>query len=99
MGDYTEPIRTNLGWQIFKLLDKKPILSYEEMAEYLRQKVLTDAERSAIIKASFMKRVRQENKVLLNEDNKKVAIERFAQDRVGDEAYLNFPLFSIVLIF
>ena len=95
LGDYTEPIRTNLGWQIFKLLDKKPILSYEEMAEYLRQKVLTDSERSAIIKASFMKRVRQENKVLVNEANKKVALERFAQDRVGDEAYLNFPLFSI----
>ena len=90
LGDFTEPIRTNLGWQIFKLLDKKPLLSYEEMAEYLKQKVLTDADRSAIIKSSFMKRVRQENKVLLNEANKKIALERFAQDRVGDEVYLNF---------
>jgi peptidyl-prolyl cis-trans isomerase SurA len=95
LGDFTEPIRTNLGWQIFKLLDKKPLLSYEEMAEYLRQKVLTDSERSAIIKSSFMKRVRQENKVTINEANKKIAIERFAQDRVGDEPYLNLPLFSI----
>ena len=95
LGDFTEPIRTNLGWQIFKLLDKKPLLSYEEMAEYLKQKVLTDADRSAIIKSSFMKRVRQENKVLLNEANKKIALERFAQDRVGDEVYLNLPLFSI----
>ena len=95
LGDYTEPIRTNLGWQIFKLLDKKPLLSYEEMAEFLRQKVLTDAERSAMIKSSFMKRVRLENKVIINEANKKVALERFAQDRVGDEVYLNLPLFSI----
>jgi len=94
LGDYTQPIRTNLGWQIFKLLDKKPLLSYEEMAEFLRQKVLTDSERSALIKSSFMKRVRLENKVVINEANKKIALERFAQDRVGDEAYLNLPLFS-----
>lgn len=95
LGDYTEPIRTNLGWQIFKLLDKKPLLGYEEMAEYLRQKVLTDPERSALIKASFMKRVRHENNVLIQETNKKIAIERFSQDRIGDESYLNLPLFSI----
>jgi len=95
LGDYTEPIRTNLGWQIFKLLDKKPLLTFEEMAEYLRQKVLTDADRTAMIKSSFMKRVRQENKVSINEANKKIALERFAQDRVGDEVYLNLPLFSI----
>jgi len=94
LGDYTQPIRTNLGWQIFKLLDKKPLLSYEEMAEFLRQKVLTDSERSALIKSSFMKRVRLENKVVINEANKKIALERFAQDRVGDETYLNLPLFS-----
>jgi peptidyl-prolyl cis-trans isomerase SurA len=95
LGDVTEPIRTNLGWQIFKLLDKKPLLSYEEMAEYLRQKVLTDAERSAIIRQSFMKRVRVENKVTIDEANRKIAIERYAQDRIGDEAYLQLPLFSI----
>lgn len=95
LGDYTEPIRTNLGWQIFKLLDKKPLLSFEEMAEYLRQKVLTDPERSALIKSSFMKRVRQENRVLIYDSNIKIALERFAQDRVGDEPYLNLPLFFV----
>jgi peptidyl-prolyl cis-trans isomerase SurA len=95
LGDVTEPIRTNLGWQIFKLLDKKPLLSYEEMAEYLRQKVLTDGERSAIIRQSFMKRVRMENNVKVDEVNRKIAIERYAQDRIGDETYLQLPLFSI----
>ncbi len=95
LGDVTEPIRTNLGWQIFKLLDKKPLLSYEEMAEYLRQKVLTDGERSAIIRQSFMKRVRMENNVMVDEVNRKIAIERYAQDRIGDEPYLQLPLFSI----
>ena len=95
LGDFSDPIRTNLGWQIFKLLDKKPLLSYEEMAEYLRQKVLSDPERGVIIRSSFMRRVRSENKVLIQEDNKKTALERYAQDRVGDELYLNLPIFSI----
>ena len=95
LGDYTEPIRTNLGWQIFKLLDKKPLLSYDEMAEYLRQKVVTDPERSALIRASFMKRVKAENKVVVLEAAEKIAVERFAQDRIGDEYYLKMPLVQI----
>jgi peptidyl-prolyl cis-trans isomerase SurA len=95
LGDYTEPIRTNLGWQIFKLLDKKPLLSYEEMAEYLRQKVVTDPERSMLIRTSFMKRVKSENKVVVLEAAAKIAIERFAQDRIGDEYYLKMPLLQV----
>lgn len=96
LGDISEPIRTNLGWQIFKLLDKKPLLSYEEMAEYLRQKVNTDPERSALIRQSFMKRVRVENRVAILEESKKMALERFARDRVGDEPWLQFPLFKVL---
>jgi peptidyl-prolyl cis-trans isomerase SurA len=95
LGDYTEPIRTNLGWQIFKLLDKKPLLSYEEMAEYLRQKVVTDPERSMLIRTSFMKRVKSENKVVVLEAAAKIAIERFAQDRIGNEYYLKMPLLQV----
>lgn len=95
LGDYTEPIRTNLGWQIFKLLDKKPLLSYDEMAEYLRQKVVTDPERSALIRTSFMKRVKSENKVVVLEAAEKLALERFAQDRIGDEYYLKMPLLQV----
>ena len=95
LGDVTVPIRTNLGWQIFKLLDKKPLLSYEEMAEYIRQKVMTDPERMAMIRRSFMTRVRAENQVVVVEAAKKIALERFAQDRVGDEYYLKMPLVQI----
>jgi peptidyl-prolyl cis-trans isomerase SurA len=95
LGDYTEPIRTNLGWQIFKLLDKKPLLSYDEMAEFLRQKVVTDPERSAIIRNSFMKRVKADNKVVIDAAAEKIAIERFSLDRVGDEFYLKMPLLKV----
>lgn len=95
LGDYTEPIRTNLGWQIFKLLDKKPLLSYDEMAEYLRQKVVTDPERSAIIRSSFMKRVKVENNVRVDSVASKIALERFSLDRAGDEFYLKMPLLVV----
>ncbi|WP_395767790.1 peptidylprolyl isomerase [Aquirufa sp.] len=96
LGDYTEPIRTNLGWQIFKLLDKKPLLSYDEMAEFLRQKVVTDPERSAIIRNSFMRRVKEENKVSIDSAAEKIAIERFSLDRTGDEFYLKMPLLKVL---
>lgn len=95
LGDVTIPIRTNLGWQIFKLLDKKPLLSFEEMAEYIRQKVMTDPERMAMIRRSFMTRVRAENQVFVVEAAKKIALERFMLDRVGDEYYLKMPLVQI----
>ena len=95
LGDVSKPIRTNLGWQIFKLLDKKPLLTYDEMSEYLRQKIMTDPDRSNLIHTAFMKRVRKENNLLIDEQNKKIAIERFNIDRVGDEPFLKFNLFSI----
>jgi peptidyl-prolyl cis-trans isomerase SurA len=95
LGDFTEPIRTNLGWQIFKLLDKKPLLSYDEMAEYLRQKVVTDPERSALIRSSFLARVRRENKINVIPAAEKIALERFSQDRLGDEYFLKMPLLQV----
>jgi peptidyl-prolyl cis-trans isomerase SurA len=95
LGDVSKPIRTNLGWQIFKLLDKKPLLTFDEMSEYIRQKVMTDPDRANLIRIAFMKRVRKENKLVLDEASKKIAIERFNRDRVGDEAFLKNNLFRI----
>lgn len=95
LGDVSAPIRTNLGWQVFKLLDKKPLLSFEEMAEFIRQKVLSDEDRAEMIRQSFMKKVFAENNVLVSETNKKVAIDRISRDRIGDEDYLKFRLFTV----
>jgi len=95
LGDVSAPIRTNLGWQVFKLLDKKPLLTFEEMAEFIRQKVLSDEDRAEIIRQSFMKKVFAENNVLVSESNKKVALDRISRDRIGDEDYLKFRLFTV----
>lgn len=96
IGDLSKPIRTNLGWQIFKLLDKKPLLTFEDMSEFVKQKVLTDADRQGLIRQAFMKRVRTENKVLVNEAVKKAAFERIAVERIGTEPFLQEIIFSVL---
>ena len=94
LGDVSKPIRTNLGWQIFKLLDKKPLLTFEDMSEFIKQKVLTDPDRKELIKNAFMKRVRVENKVTVNEAVKKAAFERMGVERTGEEPFLKESLFT-----
>lgn len=96
LGDVSKPIRTNLGWQIFKLLDKKPLLTFEDMSEFIKQKVLTDPDRKELIKNAFMKRVRLENKVSVNEATQKAAFERIGVERNGDEPFLKETLFKIL---
>lgn len=96
LGDVSKPIRTNLGWQIFKLLDKKPLLTFEDMSEFIKQKVLTDPDRKELIKNAFMKRVRVENKVSIQEATKKAAFERMSVERTGEEPFLKEPLFTIL---
>jgi peptidyl-prolyl cis-trans isomerase SurA len=96
LGDVSKPIRTNLGWQIFKLLDKKPLLTFEDMSEFIKQKVLTDPDRKELIKNAFMKRVRVENKVLVNEATKKAAFERIGIESTGEEPFLKESLFTIL---
>lgn len=96
IGDLSKPIRTNLGWQLFKLVDKKPLLTFEDMSEFIKQKVLTDADRQGLIKQAFMKRVRIENKVIVQEAVKKAAFERISVERTGTEPFLQEIIFTIL---
>jgi len=96
LGDVSKPVRTNLGWQIFKLIDKKSLLTFEEMYEFIKQKVLTDPDRQELIKKAFIKRVRFENKVVVNEATKKAAFERASVERSGDEPFLKEILFTVL---
>lgn len=95
LGDISSPIRTNLGWHIFKLLDKRPLLGFEEMAEYIKQKVQTDPERAQALRAAFLKRIMKENQIQIQASQQAMAMDRFDRDRVGDEAYLQFELLKV----
>ncbi len=68
-GSYSKPVQTNYGWHILKLIDRKPIESYAELAPSLRQWVMTDT-RGEVIRQATLSRLRkaysiQENKPVL----------------------------------
>lgn len=38
-GDVSKPLRTPIGWHIIKLLDKKPIGTFEEVKDEVRRRI------------------------------------------------------------
>lgn len=58
-NDYTLPIQTSLGWHIFRLIEKKSLPKYDEMAPFIRQKINADASRNVIIKNNLVKRLQR----------------------------------------
>ncbi|MFD2933649.1 peptidylprolyl isomerase [Spirosoma flavum] len=68
-GDYSKPVRTNYGWHIIRLVDRKGLDSYTTLGPSLRQRVTTDS-RADILRQFTVERLRKEyavreDKVLL----------------------------------
>lgn len=59
VGDYTAPVKTAYGWHIIKLLEKKPIVSYEDMQGELKNKVSKDS-RSELSKTSKVNKIKKQ---------------------------------------
>jgi peptidyl-prolyl cis-trans isomerase SurA len=49
-GDYTQPIKTAFGWHIIKLIDTKPVPTYDEDEKNIKNTIEKDPEREKIIK-------------------------------------------------
>lgn len=94
-GDYTSPIQTSLGWHIFRLIEKKPLLKFEELAQYIKEKVTADASRGVIIKGNLIKRLKKDNNFQESVSVKQEALDSFYKDRMGNEDYLGKPVFTI----
>jgi peptidyl-prolyl cis-trans isomerase SurA len=94
-GDFTTPIQTALGWHIFKIVDKKPILKFEELAPFIRQKITSDASRSLIVRGNLLKRLRKDNNFQESVSVKQEAFDNFYKDRIGNEPYLGKTIFAI----
>jgi len=65
VGEYSEPIETQIGWHIIKLISKKPVESFEKMKGQLELKVKRDS-RSKLIHKAFVNKIKTYYKV---EDN------------------------------
>ena len=69
-GDYSKPVRTNYGWHIIKLIERKGMESYAMLAPSIRQRVTTDS-RADVLRQVTVQRLRkdyavQENKAVLD---------------------------------
>ena len=56
-GDYTLPVKTQYGWHIIKLIDKKGLASFDDMKNELKAKVTKDS-RSQVGKASLIAKLK-----------------------------------------
>ncbi|GAB3948065.1 hypothetical protein GCM10028805_21520 [Spirosoma harenae] len=65
-GDYTQPVRTNYGWHIIKLIERKGLEPYEAMAPALRQRVTTDS-RAEVLRKFALQRLRNEYPVEIDQ--------------------------------
>ncbi len=61
-GTYAKPVLTMYGWHIVKLIEKRGIESYENMAPSLRQKVVTDS-RGKVLEQAAAQRLRKKYKI------------------------------------
>lgn len=52
-GDFTEPFQTIYGWHIIKLVDQKPIGSFDEEKEDIKQRI-TRSDRNTAIQNTFI---------------------------------------------
>ncbi|MCC7223447.1 MAG: peptidylprolyl isomerase [Chitinophagales bacterium] len=58
-GDVSKPLRTPIGWHIIKLLDKKPIGTFEEVKDEVRRRIEKDS-RARVSKMTFINRLKKD---------------------------------------
>jgi peptidyl-prolyl cis-trans isomerase SurA len=68
-GDITEPIKTEFGWHIIKLIGKKTLPSFEDLKATLASQVKGDA-RSKLINSAMAKELSQRYNILKNPEFK-----------------------------
>ncbi len=102
-GSYSKPVQTNYGWHILKLIVRKPIEPYSELAPALRQKVVTDT-RADVLRQATEKRLRREYAITENKNTLAAVLAKadsslvqgkWKSVSISDGDLLNKPLFSV----
>jgi peptidyl-prolyl cis-trans isomerase SurA len=60
-GDFSEPIKSEMGWHILKRLDHRGLKSFEESEDLIKFKISRDS-RSELNREAVLNRVKKENK-------------------------------------
>ncbi|QJW89659.1 peptidylprolyl isomerase [Spirosoma taeanense] len=58
-GDYSKPVRTNYGWHIIRLVERRKLEPYTDLAPSLRQRVTTDT-RADVLRQATIQRLSKE---------------------------------------
>ncbi len=66
--DISEPVKTDFGWHIIKLIDKRDILPYEELKEKISNRLLRD-DRGTMAHESFIKKLEKEYNITKHKEN------------------------------
>lgn len=74
-GDISQPVQTKFGWHIIKLIEKKPIGSFESMKDDIRKKVETGTW-SEYAKESFITKLKKNYRYKEIPDTKKELLRR-----------------------
>ncbi len=59
-GDISDPVQTQYGWHIIKLIKKEPIETYEQMLPVIKSRIEKDS-RANLNKKAFIARLKKEN--------------------------------------
>jgi peptidyl-prolyl cis-trans isomerase SurA len=99
-GDFSEPFQTMYGWHIIKLVDRKPVGSFEEEKEEIKQRI-SRSDWNADIQDSFIAKTKgnygfTQNLTSLDELTKTVTDSIFAASwKLEQAAGLDKNLFTI----
>ncbi|HNW50376.1 MAG TPA: peptidylprolyl isomerase [Prolixibacteraceae bacterium] len=98
VGDFSEPVRTKYGWHIVKLLDKKPVPTFDEMKEDLLTKLKSDNERVKQSNIDFIERMKKEYGYVFYDENfnkYKEIIQSLSNDTIYEmpEGFKNLAIF------